>query len=188
MWPDLHLNISTMSAALAVLTAMITPALLISACGTFVLSTSNRLARVVDRMRALTREVEELSRMEGEVKFRRERLDLWQSQIQVQGRRLHLLQRALTLLYVATCIIVFASVSLGLVTALGSKLYWFPVALGLLGASFFLAATILLVSETKVAVQHAYNETELLLELARHYATAGPTAVPDPRPPAIFGR
>lgn len=35
---------------------MITPALLISACGTLVLSTSNRLSRVVDRVRVLTAE------------------------------------------------------------------------------------------------------------------------------------
>ena len=41
-----------------VLGGMITPALLISACGTLVLSTSNRLSRVVDRVRVLTAEVE----------------------------------------------------------------------------------------------------------------------------------
>lgn len=39
-----------------VLGAMITPAVLISACGTLVLSTSNRLSRVVDRVRVLARE------------------------------------------------------------------------------------------------------------------------------------
>jgi len=42
-----------LSSALGVLSAMITPAILISACGTLVLSTSNRLGRVVDRVRDL---------------------------------------------------------------------------------------------------------------------------------------
>ena len=37
-------------AAIAVLTAMITPAVLISACGSMILSTSSRLGRVVDRV------------------------------------------------------------------------------------------------------------------------------------------
>ena len=46
-----------LSQALAVLTAMITPAVLISACGALILSTSTRLGRVVDRVRALGLEV-----------------------------------------------------------------------------------------------------------------------------------
>jgi len=46
--------VRSLSAGLTVLTAMITPALLISASGTFVLSTSNRLSRVIDRVRRLT--------------------------------------------------------------------------------------------------------------------------------------
>ena len=48
-----------------VLGAMITPALLISASGTLVLSTSNRLARVVDRVRTLGRMAEELTPPNG---------------------------------------------------------------------------------------------------------------------------
>lgn len=40
--------------ALAVLSAMITPAVLISACGTLIFSTAARLARIVDRVRGLS--------------------------------------------------------------------------------------------------------------------------------------
>jgi hypothetical protein len=50
-----------LSSALAVLTAMITPAVLISACGTMLLSTSTRLGRVVDRVRSLSDRLEELA-------------------------------------------------------------------------------------------------------------------------------
>ena len=46
--------------ATEVLAAMIPPALLISASGTLVLSTSNRLSRVVDRVRVLARDAEQL--------------------------------------------------------------------------------------------------------------------------------
>src|SRR5688572_2947534 len=49
------------SSSLAVLTAMITPAVLISASGTMILSTSTRLGRVVDRVRSLSDRLEELS-------------------------------------------------------------------------------------------------------------------------------
>jgi len=49
-----------MASAVAVLTAMITPAVLISACGSMILSTSHRLGRVVDRVRALSDKLDEL--------------------------------------------------------------------------------------------------------------------------------
>jgi hypothetical protein len=40
---------------------MITPAVLISACGSMILSTSARLGRVVDRVRALSDKLEEIA-------------------------------------------------------------------------------------------------------------------------------
>ena len=52
----------TLSSALAVLTAMITPAVLISACGALILSTSTRLGRVVDRVRMLIDSFEEMTK------------------------------------------------------------------------------------------------------------------------------
>lgn len=50
-----------MSPELAVLTSMITPAVLISACGALILSTSVRLGRVVDRVRVLSDRFEDLA-------------------------------------------------------------------------------------------------------------------------------
>ena len=44
---------------------MITPAVLISACGSMILSTSTRLGRVVDRVRALSDKLEELAAKSG---------------------------------------------------------------------------------------------------------------------------
>jgi hypothetical protein len=54
-----------MSLAITVLTAMITPAVLISACGSMILSTSVRLGRVVDRVRSLSDRLEEMSVKDG---------------------------------------------------------------------------------------------------------------------------
>ena len=45
---------------LGLLSAMITPAVLISACGQLIFSTSTRLARIVDRVRQLTPLLEQL--------------------------------------------------------------------------------------------------------------------------------
>ena len=52
---------------------MITPAVLISASGTLILSTSERLGRVVDRVRSLSDRLQELSRGDTEVEFLKER-------------------------------------------------------------------------------------------------------------------
>src|SRR3954464_3190916 len=52
--------------ALAVLTAMITPAVLISACGALILSTSTRLGRVIDRVRMLIDSFEEMMKTQEE--------------------------------------------------------------------------------------------------------------------------
>ena len=51
--------------ALTILTSMITPALLISATGTFILSTSNRLGRVVDRVRVIAEKMDGLMHASG---------------------------------------------------------------------------------------------------------------------------
>ena len=50
-----------MPTELSVLTSMITPAVLISACAGLILSTSVRLGRVVDRVRALAERFEEMA-------------------------------------------------------------------------------------------------------------------------------
>ena len=46
---------------LSLLSAMITPAVLISACGTLIFSTATRLARIVDRVRNLAFQLEQLA-------------------------------------------------------------------------------------------------------------------------------
>jgi hypothetical protein len=158
-----------MAAALNVLTAMITPALLISASGTFILSTSNRIARVVDRLRALSDKIEEACLATERRPFLEEHLDLWQNQLRRQIRRLRLLQGALTLLYVAAAVFIFTSVAIGLLWGLGLELYWIPVVLGLSGACCLLAAGLLILVEVRIAVRNAEEETTLVLRVADHH-------------------
>jgi hypothetical protein len=58
-----------LSTAMAVLSAMITPAVLISACASLILTTSQRLGRVIDRTRRISTRLQELAQtqMEGEL-------------------------------------------------------------------------------------------------------------------------
>jgi hypothetical protein len=101
-----------LSSALEVLSAMITPAVLISACGMLVLSTSNRLVHVVARVRALSDRFERLTEPEGS-KRQAEKLSMIISQLELLTSRARLLQRSLTSLYsIGTAFLCYSSMLL----------------------------------------------------------------------------
>src|SRR4029453_16738958 len=90
-----------MTPEFAVLTSMITPAVLISACAALILSTATRLGRVVARVRGLSDRFEEMAHKEPvEVVFFEERLELTFTQLDFLTTRARYLQRAMTTFYV----------------------------------------------------------------------------------------
>src|SRR5262252_2315072 len=98
-----------LSSALHVLSAMITPAVLISACGMLVLSTSDRLIHVIARVRDLSDRFGRLS----ELRQNEKRLMIV-SQLELLTQRARLLQRSLTSLYSAICVFVLTSFDIGI--------------------------------------------------------------------------
>lgn len=141
-----------------ILGAMITPVVLISAGGTLVLSTSNRLGRVVDRIRKLTAEAEEIE--DGKVPAGRvdDKRALIRDQLAQLLKRLHYLQTAITTLYTSIGLLVGTSLSIGLTFATHRAEEWLPTAFGLAGATALFYATTLLVRETRVAVRSTLVE------------------------------
>ncbi|HEY3442278.1 MAG TPA: DUF2721 domain-containing protein [Paludibaculum sp.] len=177
MWPHLEFTVTNLGSALNVLAAMITPALLLSACGTFILSTSNRLARIVDRMRSLSQQLDELMQTGVDVALRQERIVRHRAEIKLQGHRLGLIQRALTLLYVAAVNFVCTSVAIGVTSTISLVwVYWMPVVFGIAGACCMLVAAIMLALEARRAVHDMYEETEFHRSIARHYANQSETS------------
>ena len=167
-WTDL-VSFNTLAAALNVLAAMITPALLISASGTFILSTSTRLGRVVDRMRMVSDRIETLA-LDEHLQLRVERIANYRAQIRRLRVRLMLLQRCLTTLYLASATFVLTSVAIGTVAIISARLYWIPVVLGIVGACMLLAASLMLIGEARLAVADLQMESEFLSGIARHLA------------------
>ena len=105
-----------MTPEFAVLTSMITPAVLISACAALILSTSARLGRVVDRVRALSDRFEEMAHKESSaIVLFEERLELTFTQLDFLTSRARHLQRAMTTFYVALGLFVATSVAIGFV-------------------------------------------------------------------------
>jgi len=142
-----------------VLGAMITPAVLISASGTLVLSTSNRLTRVVDRVRALAAEAERFRKEQGrEAGDTEVRKRLIVEQISILSKRALLLRSAMTALYSAIGFLVVTSIAVGIVAALNWIYGWLPVVTGLCGACALLFGSLLLVREARLAVGSTLQE------------------------------
>ena len=143
-----------------VLGAMITPAVLISASGTLVLSTSNRLTRVVDRVRTLASEAEELH--VGGTGGAAPRVRLIADQLPLLTARAVLLRSALTALYAAIGLLVATSIAVGIVASLGWEYGWVPVLSGLAGACALLWGSLLLVREARLAIGFTLQEMDYL--------------------------
>ncbi len=116
--------------ALAVLTAMITPAVLISACGALIFSTSSRLGRVVDRVRALSANFEQLAKNPEADEMADDRRQLVFAQLDRQTSRARLIQRAMVAFYTALGIFVATSVAIAVIAAVARDLTWIAVVLG----------------------------------------------------------
>ncbi len=146
----------------AALTAVAGPAILTNACSVLALGTSNRLARVVDRTRTVTREMAALEPGSPEHAGRaRQRTNL--------AVRAHLLLRALRAIYGALGAFAASALLLVIGSALAfSDRPWasepFAGIALVAGASAVIALAygcILMVRETRLAVQNLTEETPL---------------------------
>jgi hypothetical protein len=149
--------ISELASATDVLAAMITPALLISASGTLVLSTSNRLSRVVDRVRVLTRDAEGIDRQARDERSLA-KCKLIEAQLGSLTDRALLLRAALARLYTAIGLLVATSVGVGILTMLRLRWVLPPIILAISGSCALLWASLLLVREGRTAVGSTLQE------------------------------
>ncbi len=139
----------------AILTSMLAPALLMTATASLLVSANARLARVVDRLRAL------IIAWESDAPDRAER----EVQIQRHRHRAQLVLRACQLLYGALGGFVGTSLSLAVDAFLGFRLGVLPTVLAVIGVAFLLFACLSMGREVSLAV-HSFDE-ELDQEMAR---------------------
>ena len=97
MAADEVISVTNLNSTIEFLTAMVTPALLISATGSLVLSTSTRLGRVVDRVRQLEERLSELIYVEDkdEVPLYDKRVEVIVDLLDKVTSRSRILQRAM---------------------------------------------------------------------------------------------
>ena len=128
-----------------ILTSMLAPALLMAATGSLLISANNRLARVVDRLRAI---ITLLDACDEE----RQRAEI-EDQIARHRRRAQLVLRACQMLYFALGAFVGTSLGLAIDALLGFRVAYLPTALAILGVIGLFGSAIALGREVSLSVR-----------------------------------
>jgi hypothetical protein len=146
----------------AVLTAVVAPAVLTNASSVLCLGTSNRIARVVDRTRVVIQEMSSLDTGGAEY-------ETWAAQLARLKIRAQLLFRALRIMYAA----LGAFAAAALVSVIGSALAFYNqqlafhaaavigLAIGVFGVTGLVSGCVLMVRETRFALQNIAEEAQL---------------------------
>ncbi len=151
-----------------ILTSMITPAVLISACGTLIFSTSARLGRIFDRVNALKGEVEGV--LTGKLTHPDERMAFLRVQVEKQRIRANLMQKAMAALYTATALFVTASLAIAFNTAYGGPATaWVATLIALTGGLFLFLASALLLYESRYNLSFINRHIDFVSFLQSHY-------------------
>ncbi len=160
--------------------AMITPAIFLTANASLIISTSNRVSRVVDRIRVLNDLADKLGRGVTDLDFTSERMEHAHDQMGRLERRSDRLRFALTALYLAFSSFVGTSLALAIDALLKNSLIALPTLLAVLGVGLMFFASINLVREALEALRSNRLEIRFYRELHER-RRAGDGASP-PRP------
>ena len=136
----------------AILTAMLAPALFLTATAALLTTANSRLARVIDRARGLMRELAD----NEDADDRR----IIEQRIALQRTRSRMLLRASQLFYVAISCFVGTSLSVAGDAFFGHRLTQLPTLLAVLGVLAMLTASVVLASEASLAVAAVTHEMD----------------------------
>jgi len=147
--------------ALAFLTALITPAILILACASLISSCLMRLARVVDRVRTLAQMAEDI-RLGRCTDCTTERRQEIHAEFDFYQRRGKVILVALGLLYGTVGLFVATSMAVAVDLLIDTPVAFVPVVLATLGISLFLVSSLLLMHENRLAFQSMQREIQFV--------------------------
>jgi hypothetical protein len=156
MWPDLA-STRELASVLDVLGAMITPAVLILASSSMLVTTSSRSIRCHDRVRERAEQLEALGKGTDEG-TERLRTHLY-AQLEINTRRARILQKAMSRLYIGISFFIATSVSIGVVALIHVDIGWVPLVLGFIGAVSLFSSSVFLIFESRMAM--ATTDTEM---------------------------
>lgn len=174
-------TMNDLSPALSILSVMLTPVILITACGSLLITTSTRLNRAVERVRKLS-ELLETERKEDDQAdaYSGERVELLYTLLLRTSRRSRLLERAMNVLYLAISVFVATSVVIGAVTVGAPMVTWAPLIIGGLGIGLLFYTSILLIVESRIARASVEMELDFALRTAQEHFRIKPARKEEP--------
>lgn len=131
---------------LSIISAMMTPAILLLASGNLVSSTLTRIARVFDRAREIIDRTR-LARLADDIVA----TELLETMLRSYLRRTGLLERALSAYYLAIGLFVAASLAIAFDNVIGNAVPWLATALVVAGAILLLLGSLAIFLETNLA-------------------------------------
>jgi hypothetical protein len=162
-----------------VLSTMIAPALFMTATGSLIISTNNRLSRVVDRFRVIIVAIERISAPASDVDLPELRQTYLREELENLRHRSRRIRTASALLYLAFATFVGSSLAIGLDLILPFHIFNVPTILSLLGVGCLFSASINLFLETRMAVRTVDRELAFLDSIQRERLLST-SAVPKP--------
>ena len=168
---ELNVRPDSLSSTIEFLTAMVTPTLLISATGSLVLSTSTRLGRVVDRVRALEVRLGEMMYAEdkSDIPLYEKRVEVIIDLMDKVTSRSRILQRAMASFYYGLMFFILTSVTIAVV-GLFDVYRWLPIPIGVVGIVYLFYGSLLMLRETRMANATINAEMDFTWQLARELA------------------
>ncbi len=151
----------------AALSAMITPAIFLTATGSLIISTSNRMSRIIDRIRTLNDVGDALDRGDSKLDFLPERLEHLDDQVVRLEWRSDRVRHTLSMLYIALATFIGTSLTLAVDTLIGNRAITASVAtsLSVAGVGLMLLASVNLVREARAALASNHREIRFYRDL-----------------------
>jgi Protein of unknown function (DUF2721) len=158
--------------------AMIAPALFLTATGSLLISTANRIGRIVDRIRALVTLCEsgQLDRLDFP-EHRRERATEELRHLHWRSNRISV---AVTMLYMAFCTFAMTSMMIAINSITGRHLEVLPILFAVAGAGLLIVACVNLVLEARSSLRGNGREARFFFELEGLRKRAKEASAPAP--------
>lgn len=151
-------------ASLALLSSMITPAVLILATGSLIATTSQRLGRTIDRVRKISEEFSLAGQSDPveEMSINKERILF--SMLSKSATRSKYLTWAMLMLYISLGMFIATSLAIGILGITDFQYTWLPTALGMVGSVFLFLSSAVLIVESRITYHAIADEMDYVIE------------------------
>jgi hypothetical protein len=155
---------TSVALAISILSAVITPVVLISASALLTLSTATRMSRVLERARAMSELLEEFEKTRpGDTE---ERHSMLVAQFRRAKKRSELLSRALGSQYASISAFVATSVAIGASSVWQGFPAFLAVLFGFAGVMLLFYSSVLLIIDSRIGLAALHDEMDLMEKLA----------------------